>query len=287
MENQQKEIHSPLACISLPSYGGKVDWPFVECLTMALQTLSGKVIGMIDSQPGDSLVNRARNNLAHKFLKGFETAQGVMKYDWLLFLDTDLIFPPQNLQMVYDLGVKNGPGIYCGTYPIKQLRPKVVFNAMPGQVPDKDGVVSVREAGTGFMMIHRKVFEQMIEKFSDEMRYEADMGDSQAPRTIMYDFFSVGVRHDTLAGYKRFLSEDWYFCQRWREMGGKILMHTKVQCGHIGQFVYPGNPQDIIETGEILKKAMANHAASGAAPVLVKTVKAKDEEKPELVAVTD
>lgn len=241
----------------MPVYG-KIDVPFVQCLMAMLS--SSTIIQMWDFLPGDSLVNRARNNLAKRFLEGFPGQDGAgnavtVKHDWLLFLDTDLVFRPEDVQRVYDLGLKKGPGIYAGTYPIKQLKPKVVFNNIGGQVPDEDGIVEVREAGTGFMLIHRNVFEQMQEKFRDEIEYIVDSGDPANPQIISWDFFSVGVRFDQDLKRKRFLSEDWYFCQRWRELGGKVLMHTKTSCNHIGVFSYPGNPHEVIEAADHYKKA--------------------------------
>lgn len=244
----------------LPCYGGKIDQPFMQCVLHCLGTIN--IVPFIDFLPGDSLVNRARNNLAHNFLRGYDEttpagAKARRQYDWMLFIDTDLIFQPDSVQRLYDLGRRKGPGIYAGTYPLKQLKPKVVFNNMPGCVPDAEGIVEVREAGTGFMLIHRDVYTRMIEHFSDEMRFETDMGDVGGPRTIKYDFFTVGVRKDPLLGYNRFLSEDWYFCQRWREMGNKIWMLVNIQCGHIGQFVYPGNPDEIVAVGKHIEKTLA------------------------------
>ena len=253
-------VKDPRIVMCLPCFGGKIDQPFMQCVLHALGTIN--IVPFIDFMPGDSLVNRARNNLAHNFIQGYpDVVDGKpvkRQYDWMLFIDTDLIFQPDGITTVYEMALRRGPGIYAGTYPIKQLKPKIVFNPMPGCVPDANGEVEVREAGTGFMLIHRDVYTKMIERFSDEMKFETDQGDTQLPRTIKYDFFTVGVRTDPTLGYKRFLSEDWYFCQRWREMGGKIWMNVKTQCGHIGNFVYPGNAKDILETAEILKRQQAS-----------------------------
>lgn len=250
-------IRDPRICLAMPVYG-KIDVPFVQCLMAMLS--SSTLVQMWDFLPGDSLVNRARNNLAKRFIEGYPGQDGagnpvIVKHDWLLFLDTDLVFRPEDVQRVYDLGMKKGPGIYAGTYPIKQLKPKVVFNNIGGQVPDEEGIVEVREAGTGFMLIHRNVFEQMMEKFKDEIEYVVDSGDPENPQIISWDFFSVGVRFDQDLKRKRFLSEDWYFCQRWRELGGKVLMHTRTSCNHIGVFNYPGDPNAIIEAADHYKKA--------------------------------
>lgn len=252
-------IRDSRICLAMPVYG-KIDVPFVQCL-MALMA-SSTIVQMWDFLAGDSLVNRARNNLAKRFLEGFPGADGAgnpvtVKHDWLLFLDTDLVFRPEDIQKVYDLGLAKGPGIYAGTYPMKQLRPKVVFNNIAGALPDAEGIVEVREAGTGFMLIHREVFEKMIEKCGDEIKFAVDMGDATEPPVYSYDFFSVGVYFDTDLKRKRFLSEDWFFCQRWRALGGKILLHTRVSCNHIGTYSYPGNPQEIIDAADHYKKAFA------------------------------
>lgn len=243
----------------MPVYG-KIDVPFVQCLMGMLSTSS--IVQMWDFLPGDSLVNRARNNLAKRFLAGFPGADGAgnpvtVKHDWMLFLDTDLVFKAEDVELLYNYAMKHGPSIYCGAYPIKQIKPKVVFNNMPNCLPDAEGIVEVREAGTGFMLIHRNVFEQMQEKFRDQIEYTVDMGLSKEPEEIAWDFFSVGVYFDTLLKKKRFLSEDWYFCQRWRELGGKVLMHTRISCNHIGVFNYPGNPQEIIDAAAHYQKAFA------------------------------
>jgi hypothetical protein len=280
-------IKDSRVCLAMPVYG-KIDVPFVQCLMAMLA--SSTVVQMWDFLPGDSLVNRARNNLANRFLAGYPGQDGagnkvLVKHDWLLFLDTDLIFRPEDVQKLYDLGVKHGPGIYAGTYPIKQLRPKVVFNNIAGCVPDAEGIVEVREAGTGFMLIHRNVFEQMIEKYGDEIRFSVDTGDPSKPEIFSYDFFSVGVFFDPDLKRKRFLSEDWYFCQRWRALGGKVLMHTKTSCNHIGVYNYPGNPQEVMDAAEHYKKAFAILEAQKQ-PLVVKVGPPdKFEPKPEPVAV--
>ena len=269
-------LRSEHICLSLPVYG-KADVPFVQCLMQTLATTA--VVGFVDFLPGDSLVNRARNNLAHRFMVGFPGLDDdgkpvVTQFDWMMFIDTDLVFKPEAVELLYELGRERGPGVYVGTYPIKQLKPKVVMNAVPGHKIAEDGTVEVREAGTGLMLIHRDVFAKMQERYRDEIEYETDSGSEQVARTIMHDYFSVGVRKDPNLGWKRFLSEDWYFCQRWREMGGKILMQTRISCGHIGQFTFPGNPQEVIDAAEVFKKGIEKmKERHGAAPVLVKTVR--------------
>jgi len=37
---------------------------------------------------------------------------------------------------------------------------------------------------------------------------------------------------------KKFLSEDWSFCQRWRDMGGQIFADTSIVLKHYGEKAY-------------------------------------------------
>ena len=38
--------------------------------------------------------------------------------------------------------------------------------------------------------------------------------------------------------FKKYLSEDWSFCQRWKAIGGKIYADTSIVLRHIGKIPY-------------------------------------------------
>ena len=264
-------VRNPGICLSMPVYG-KIDVPFVRCLMALFGTST--TVQIPDFLIGDSLVNRARNNLADRFLAGFpgHDDQGnkiLVKHDWQLWLDTDLEFQPADVEKLYQLGLKRGPGIYCGSYPIKQLKPKIVFNNIAGATPDAEGIVEVREAGTGFMLIHREVYEKMIEKFGEQIKFQVDMGDVPGEAPTKYDFYTVGVYDDKELKRRRFLSEDWFFCQRWRECGGKVFMHSRISCNHLGTYSFPGNPQEIIAAADFIKAGLERMKAQQK-PLVVK-----------------
>ena len=88
------------------------------------------------------------------------------------------------------------------------------------------------------MLIKRVVFEQMIDRFGKEIGFMADEVKRQE-----YDFWSVGT-YQFPDGTRRYLSEDWYFCQRWHDLGGKVWGDTKIVCKHVGQAVYPLKTQE-------------------------------------------
>jgi hypothetical protein len=88
------------------------------------------------------------------------------------------------------------------------------------------------------MLVARRVFEKMIAAFP-EIEFTADYGD----RGKQYDFWSMGVYVDKATGHRRYLSEDWYFCQRWLDLGEKIYGDTFVIIKHHGPVTYPLDTQ--------------------------------------------
>lgn len=172
---------------------------------------------------GDSLVSRARNTITANFLATDATH--------LLWLDSDLVFSPEHVKRL----VSHDKDIVGGFYPKKQEGPlRWVCNAYPQPQPvQPDGLQRIRYAGTGFMVIRRQVFERMIATYGDALRYRADESGREE-----YDFWSVGV-HQFEDGSRRYLSEDWFFCQRWLDLGGEIWGDTKVVIKHTGAITFP------------------------------------------------
>jgi FkbM family methyltransferase len=171
--------------------------------------------------PGDSLVCRARNVLAAQFLQTDCTH--------LLFLDTDLIFSTEQIAHL----VSHDELIVAGFYPKKQKVLDWVLNTIEGETPDERGLQRVKYAGTGCLLIAREVFERMIEAHPEiEFTPDREVGVKH------WDFFSVGVYHYP-DGTRRYLSEDWYFCQRALDLGIPVHADARVELKHVGDFVYP------------------------------------------------
>lgn len=214
--------------IGLPVYGA-MDPQFAQCL-IALHLIPPCNEFMVCPNLGDSLVSRSRNTITANFLATDATH--------LLWLDSDLIFGPEHVKRILTHGVD----VVGGFYPKKAQGPiQWVVNAMDGGVESPistNGLQEVKYVGTGFMLISRVVFESMIAKHGGEIGFTADETGRQE-----YDFWSVGVKQFP-NGTRRYLSEDWFFCQRWRELGGKVWADTKIVCKHVGQAVYPLKSQE-------------------------------------------
>jgi len=194
----------------------------IQSIESIYATHRAGVVDAIKFGIGDSLVSRARNNLADFFLKD-------TRWDALFFVDSDLVFAPEHaLQVIQH--VEAGYPIVAGLYPVKQAAPlRWVANMIPGhQNPEKQrGLTRCKEAGTGFLCIHRRVFEA-LEKDLPENSYICDIS-----RTRKHDFFRVGVCD------VRYLSEDWFFCHDARESGFETWADTSVLIEHLGQVSFP------------------------------------------------
>ena len=46
---------------------------------------------------------------------------------------------------------------------------------------------------------------------------------------------------------RRYLSEDFAFCHRWRSCGGEIWLDVESRLGHEGTFLFEGNPARLTE----------------------------------------
>jgi hypothetical protein len=92
--------------------------------------------------------------------------------------------------------------------------------------------------GGGFMLIKRNVIERMIEAYPDS-RYNKVHAFSNAKTEENYALFECMIDPET----KAYISEDYGFCQKWRDIGGKIWLDTEGKLTHIGAHHFEGNPR--------------------------------------------
>lgn len=211
-------------CLGLPVYGGYHPH-FVPGLLQLLKEppCHLRILPLV----GDSLVARARNRIVANFLADEKSTH-------LLFLDTDLVFSAEHVARL----ISHDLPLVCGLYPKKQRNLKWVCNTREefGTADPATGLQRVLYAGTGCMLIAREVFEKMAEAFP-ELRYDPDAGEPEHLR--YHDFFRCGVHEEPATGRRRYLSEDWFFCQMAAELGYQIMVDTHVVLKHCGDCIYP------------------------------------------------
>jgi hypothetical protein len=240
---------------ALPCYDSHVTEPFMMSF---LQTaLYFKEIGLKYSvcTISDSLINRARNNLVAKFM-------GNPDYTHMIFIDVDLQFDKQAvLKMLW-----HDKDVMTASYPIKEISwdkvkegaqadiaavdlmeyatRYVVHMTKPGenQLNIENGAIECYEAGTGFMLIKRQVFDKMFKKYK-KLKYNDDTGALNGlERENSYALFNSYVDDDG-----RFLSEDYGFCRYWQKMGGKIWVDPTINLTHFGRIKYTGKMLEFLK----------------------------------------
>jgi hypothetical protein len=93
------------------------------------------------------------------------------------------------------------------------------------------------------MKCSRAMLEKMTDHYADTLTF-ADRYMPQGKCVRLFDPYhftgSDGMRHA--------LSEDYSFCQRWRDMGGKVYVDVMITMGHVGKYEYAGQLGQFLET---------------------------------------
>lgn len=220
--------------IAIPSFW-HIDPHFHQCCLKAFSDfrdspdVPGALHGQVMHSFGDSPnVGRSRNMLTHAFLKSDCTD--------LLFIDSDLIFNKAQIDRIVAHEEDVVGGIYCK----KQEGPvQPCINSMKGAELKENGLAQVAYIGTGFLRIRRAVFERMIAELGEDLWYNSDT----KPEHKEYCFWGMGV-YKYKDGNRRWLSEDWFFCQRCMDLGIKVFADRRVVLKHSGHAIYPLSYQE-------------------------------------------
>ncbi|NJL30752.1 MAG: hypothetical protein HC898_03475 [Phycisphaerales bacterium] len=157
-----------------------------------------------------------------------------------MFIDADIQFRGDYVIRL----LLHNKEIVTGAYPLKvinynnienkalsanklaSMTTEYVINARiqnPGMAKQKQlqvvgGLIEVLDAGTGFMLIKREVFQKFIDAYP-KLRYTRDVtsinsdGSTNQLEVIHYAFFDTSIDEFS----NRYLSEDYTFCRRWQK----------------------------------------------------------------------
>jgi hypothetical protein len=235
--------------IGTPMYGGFCTGFYLQCMLQTQMVFNAnKVESMMSFVFNESLITRARNALAHNFLK--------TDASHLLFIDADIVWNGNDIIPML-LADKD---IICGIYPKKEINWKGVTDAVKADVPleqlknhtgawvinlvDYKGEVTVPAGepleiwagGTGMMLIKREVFEKLSETVPKYNNDVTDLSGNTKVGEQIGEFFATSIEPDT----NRLLSEDYHFCRLWRLAGGKIYAAPWMNLGHMGSYLFEG-----------------------------------------------
>lgn len=209
----------------------------------------------------ESLITRARNYFVSLLLSE-------PKYTHLLFIDSDITFDPNSVIRM----VQADKDVVAGAYPKKSVNWEKVreLAANPSiateflepmahdyalnvltrndmgsvSIPIVNGFMKVSYVATGFVLIKRHVFDTMV-KVHPEWKYVNDVSgyDTGKNKDCFYSCFDCIIDPDT----KRYLSEDYAFCNRWLALGGEIWLDLLCNLNHTGSYDFKGSYYRIIE----------------------------------------
>jgi len=250
--------------ILTPCYGSSCFTQYVSSLLKTTSLFNNLGVNYtIHFCNSDSLVPRARNNMIANAM-----VNPLMTH--LLFIDADMEWDPIEILKL----ILADKGIIGGIYPLKHFHwerlldngilekwqskkespfltnipdeilfqnclLKYNFNRkesdMNSGIAVQNNIAEVRHIATGFMMIKREVIECMQKafpstKYTDDVGYLTAEGQKNA-----FALFDCSVQDG------HYFSEDWLFCQRWINMGGKIYANVSINLNHIGIQTFQGN----------------------------------------------
>lgn len=226
--------------IGTPCYGGFITAPNFNS-ALKLRDYCGKNgIRLSFAMPwGDALVTRARQSIAAYFLDDPTATH-------LLYIDADISYEVDQVLRL----LKFNRDVCAGLYPAKKydwelIRKKAlaggeflesaglayVYNRKePHETVEGFGKVTL--AGTGFLMIQRRVLEAMAKQYP-KLKYKVAGPQGEKEQ---YAFFNCMVDEKGV-----YLSEDYSFCKRWNDMGGEIWADFESRLGHTGPEMFKGD----------------------------------------------
>ena len=209
-----------------------------------------------------SLVTQGRNLCVAEMLNHPD------HYTHLLFIDSDIDFQGKT---IFTMLEKDKDVISC-PYPMKTFDWKKTWRRLnektnaitshddlansgytfplkvedPTKIQVEDGVAEVTHAPTGSMLIKREVIEKMIKQYPELEIYQPTIiNGNTEKKDNMYNLFDT--LHDPKT--KRYFGEDFGFCQRWTDMGGKVHVYLKDYITHVGEYSYCGRFWDDLYQG--------------------------------------
>jgi hypothetical protein len=233
--------------IGMPCYGGLIHARTAKSVMLATQALDAHGVHVEHIYlEHESLVQRGRNLIAHLFLKG--------SCERLVFVDADIVFQPDGMLALLEreedvvgacyprkalnwqaikAAVARGeehPQRFAADFVVNVVRPEGVSEVI---APVRDGcLLEVEALATGFLSLSREGLLRMAEAYPETI-YKSD--DRQHAHEAMHALFDCGIVGE------RYLSEDYFFCHRWRAMGGQCWLHLGIALGHIGVHTYAGD----------------------------------------------
>lgn len=233
--------------IATPCYGGLVTHLYMQSVVRLMQEaprlgfdVSLSLLG------GDALVSRARATLVADFMDTPEATH-------LLFIDADISFEPSQVKRLLDAD----KDVAAAFYPMKlvdwaRLPQRVVAGesleaaglsyvgtlCQGGELKQDGRFATGIYAGGGFQLVRRAAISRLFEAYP-ETRFTATHAYPAPPSVSPHLFALFESMIDPANG--AYVSEDYAFCRRWRNLGGEIWLDLDSRLTHTGPQSFAGD----------------------------------------------
>jgi hypothetical protein len=249
--------------ICMPCYGGMLtESTFMSYIKWANTCRQLGLDWTMETMTNESLISRARNTLVAKFLNNPDSTH-------IMFIDADIGWEPWHLLVLLNRDVD----VIGGLYPMKSLPVKWVVNGFEGAEQGPDGLQEVSKTGTGFMLVKRHVFDKLnshpaVKPFNNDIGLPKEL--DQHLRTY----------YDTAVRENRYYSEDWTFCENWRDLGGKVWVDKRILLRHTGTYTFDYTTQEPLYRAlhEQYKNVVISDSKNEVAPRMVATNRSQAED---------
>lgn len=237
--------------VAVPTHSETLTVPTVTTLIQLAAHLTRTGHEMRSSFYSSAMIGESRNAMVAEFMH-----EG---YDLLFMLDSDQGIPISLIQSMIDF---NQPMVGA-FYPRRKLDwSKILDNGTSSSIRDtvykaqsfvgdlvvepgtevsfrvENGFAEARHVGTGCLLIRRDCIEQMFKAYPELKGRGFNPPDyPQLNPEYNYGLFNPGWSDYS----NRLQAEDYFFCERWRTIGGKIYANVVESTVHIGRYSYDGS----------------------------------------------
>ena len=228
--------------IGTPMYGGMCTSEYTDSLLKLSESCNKSGVKLTTIFLGnESLIQRGRNTIAHHFMNLPDATH-------LMFIDADIKFRVEDIVKMIkaDKELIIGPVALKG-YNWEEIRMAALagednidrtggvfnINTLPSiEMENEDTPFEIEHGGNAFMLVRKDCFAAL----DPHTPIYTNGGRSLPDGIEIKDYFRVEINKDT----NHLLSEDYFFCHSYRQIGGKVWCAPWVETGHFGSHLFNG-----------------------------------------------
>lgn len=210
--------------IATPAGDGRYDGLYQTALfgTIALLRQCGATVNFSEMK-FCSDITLARNKMFGTFLRSDATH--------MLSIDSDMGWNPQDAVRLLSHGkdyvaVAGPRKVFPPSFAAQNCDPN--GHAMPLRQEAGSGLFEISHVGMAFALVTKSWAERMATAYAD-LEFSGDDGRTE------YGVFNPMIVK------RRYMSEDYAACERWRALGGKCFVDPTVSLQHVGTYVWSGD----------------------------------------------